>query len=81
MAESAAGAVAGHKGGVIAQGPELAGDAIYQLRVAALRKVRAAHAARKQHVAHKGQAQPLGLPKPNKARNRIPKLNPAMWMM
>ena len=33
VAESATGAVAGHKGGVIAQGPELAGDAVYQLRM------------------------------------------------
>ena len=55
VAEGAAGAVAGHEGGVVAQGPQALRDAVDQLRVAALRKVRAAHAARKQHIAHEGQ--------------------------
>ena len=45
--------MAGNEHGVIAHGPQTLRDAVDQIVVVALRKVGAANAARKQHIAHK----------------------------
>ena len=54
LAKAALGAMAGDEDGVVAHRPQALGDAVDQLLVVALRKIRAANAAGKQHIADKG---------------------------
>ena len=53
VAKAALGAMAGDEHRLIAHGPQALGDAVNELLVVALRKIRASDAARKQHIAHK----------------------------